>query len=128
MGGNFVTKQRALVDFKFPELDNNKKITWICHVDERTDPTKAMYDIIIGMDQMMELGLFINTDSKEMCWKDRTAPLARRGNYQTRERLEKAYHMVINDSVLEAEKRQARILDADYSQVDTEEIECSARP
>ena len=52
MGGVFVTKQKALIDFKFPELDSNKKISWICHVDDKTSRTEALYDMILGMDIM----------------------------------------------------------------------------
>ena len=57
MGGNFVTKRRCLVDFKFPELSTQKKVTWIMHVNEKTDSTHSLYDMIIGMDLMTELGI-----------------------------------------------------------------------
>ena len=118
MGGKFVTKRKALVDFKFPELDHNKKITWICHVDETSKPEQALCDVIIGMDLMTELGMHVNTHTKEIVWGERTAPLVRRGECQSKERLHVACHMAVNPTVMEAEARQACILDADCSKAD----------
>ena len=121
MGGKFETKQKALVDFKFPELNHNKKVTWISHVDATTDPDKAIYDMIIGMDLMTETGIFIDTENKEVWWKGVTVPLSRRGELQNRRTVNTLYHMAVNPAVKEAEDRQARILDADYSKVDIDE-------
>ena len=121
MGGSFTTKQKALLDFKFPELDNNKTVTWICHVDTTTDPSKALYDIIIGMDLMTEIGIYINTATREVVWGENTTPLMQRGQFQDKEMVNTIYQLSINPSVMEAEQRQARILDADYSKVDLEE-------
>ena len=117
MGGTFTTKQKALVDFKFPELDNNKTVTWICHVDDATNPENTLYDMIIGMDSMVELGIHIDTETKRVCWKENSTPLANRGTYQDAATINTLYHMTVNENVMEAEARQARILDADYSKV-----------
>ena len=70
MGGEFVTKQMALIDFKFPELNHNDKVTWITHVDHKTNKDDALYDMIIGMDLMTEIGIYINTATKEVCGKE----------------------------------------------------------
>ena len=121
MGGQFITKRKALIDFKFPELDNNKKITWICHVDERTSPDDALYDIIIGMDLMTELGIYINTETKEIQWKGLSTPLVSRGTLQEPSVMNSIYHMAVNETVAEAEERQGRILDANYDKIDIEE-------
>ena len=120
MGGNFVTKQKALVDFKFPELHHNRTVTWICHVDDKTDHNTALYDFIIGMDLMTELGIYVKTDTKEVCWDGASTPLVQRGDYQSRENLHAAYIYAaeVKETVLQAEERQTRILDADYSKVD----------
>ena len=72
MGGTFITRQKALVDFKFPKLKN--MVTWICHVYATTDPNKAMYDLIIGMDLMTELGIVVNTAKREVQWENHTTP------------------------------------------------------
>ena len=61
LGGRFTTKQKALVDFGFPELDPGKKVTWICHVDGQTDRDTASHDMILGLDLLTEIGLCVNT-------------------------------------------------------------------
>ena len=38
MGGIFVTKRKALLEFKLPEVSTNKHIKWICHVDDTDKP------------------------------------------------------------------------------------------
>ena len=118
LGGQFKTKQRALVDFSFPELDPGKKVTWICHVDATHDRENALYDMIIGMDLMTEIGLYINTENKTIYWGGHTAPLKERGALQNDVILDGIYAMSVNPVLQEAEERQARILDADYSKVD----------
>jgi hypothetical protein len=47
LGGRFATTSTANVRFQFPELDNTKMITWPCHVDDKTKPTEASYDMIL---------------------------------------------------------------------------------
>ena len=91
MGGNFVTNRKALVDFKFPELSDSKKVTWICHVDGSTPKDKAMYDIIIGMDLMTEIGIVVDTDAKEIRWEGHTTPLKLEGHIQDDERRNMVY-------------------------------------
>ena len=48
LGGKFFTKKKALLDIWFPELDTTKVVTWIAHVDEITDKTKANYGMIMA--------------------------------------------------------------------------------
>ena len=122
MGGNFVTKRRCLVDFKFPELSTQKKVTWIMHVDKKTEASKSLYDMIIGMDLMTELGIYIDTESKVIRWDGNETPLANRGALTNSDTLNHIYNLSTEEPVLqEAEERQRRIMDADYSAVDIEE-------
>ena len=102
MGEKFTTKQKALLDFKFPELDPGKNITWICHVDATTPQDKALYDIIIGMDLLTELGLYVNTETKELYWEGHTAPLKQRGTLDNAETVNALYHLAVNPAILEA--------------------------
>jgi len=46
MGGNFTTKKKALLDFKFPELDNDSKVTWVLHVDGQKDFSGIDFSIL----------------------------------------------------------------------------------
>jgi hypothetical protein len=38
LGGNFETHHQAQIQFAFPELSDEKYITWITHVDQHTNP------------------------------------------------------------------------------------------
>jgi hypothetical protein len=35
LGGTFTTNYESLLDFKFPELDTSKVVTWQAHVDDK---------------------------------------------------------------------------------------------
>lgn len=118
-GGTFKTKKKALIDFKFPELNTDKKVTWICHVDETANRADALYDMIIGMDLMTAIGIYVDTDDKVIRWKDDFTPLGVMGALNEDDTLEAIYNLTQETPVLEAaEERQKRILDADYSAVD----------
>ena len=118
-GGIFKTKKKALVDFKFPELNVDKKVTWVCHVDETTNREQALYDMIIGMDLMTAIGIYVDTDEKVIRWGSDIAPLSMKGALDNENTLQHIYAMTQDSPILQqAEERQARIRDADYSAVD----------
>jgi hypothetical protein len=111
-------KRKALVEFKLPELSNSKKMTWLCHVDESSDKDQAIYDIILGMDTMTKIGLSVNTAEKCITWEQSSTPLKRQGAVQSHCIRHHTYALSVAAPVLqEAEERQSRILDADYSKV-----------
>jgi hypothetical protein len=122
LGGNFQTKRKVLIDMKFPELNPHKKVSWICHMDETTDPDTALYDIIIGMDMLCELGLTVDTETKTVRWEGNETPLCNRGALQDVKTLNAVYNLAQDASVIQqAEARHNRILDADYSKVDIDD-------
>ena len=73
------------------------------------------------MDLMTELGIFVNTETKEIQWKGMTTPLVNCGTLQNPGMVNHIYHMAVNTTVAEAEARQGRILDANYDKIDIEE-------
>jgi hypothetical protein len=79
LGGNFETHRQAQIQFAFPELSDKKYITWVTPVDQHTNPNKALYDMIIGMDCMCSLGIYINTEEKVITWEGNSIPLKKRG-------------------------------------------------
>jgi hypothetical protein len=83
VGGEFSTKRQALLDFSFPELAPNKKITWIMHVDDKTSREKALYDMIIGMNLMTEIGITVDTIDKVIRWEGNIVPLKTKTTLQT---------------------------------------------
>ena len=115
-------KTKALIDFKFPEFSENKTVTWICHVDDTTARDKSKYDMIIGMDCMTELGIYVNTDNKTICWDGDTIPLKEKGYIDSLPTLQLMYEGAIDNSDLkDLLTRQSKILDANYSAVDITE-------
>ena len=75
LGGNFQTKRKARVQFKFPELDTHKKCTWNVHVDETHKAGSMAYDIILGMDFMTTVGMYVDTAEKVVVWEERSNTL-----------------------------------------------------
>ena len=75
MGGVFMTKRKALLEFKLPEFSTNKTVEWVCHIDDTTPPDKAQYDIIIGTDLMNALGLDIQFSTKNISWEESVVPI-----------------------------------------------------
>ena len=51
---NITTNIKLNVYFTLPELIKMNVVTWKCHVDESA---KGRYDIILGQDVLIELGL-----------------------------------------------------------------------
>ena len=52
--GNITTGLKVTVGFTLPALSATYLVTWKCHVD---DSTKGRYDMILGHDLLVELGL-----------------------------------------------------------------------
>jgi predicted aspartyl protease len=73
LGGRFATTSTAR--FRFPELDNTKMITWPCLVDDETKPTEASYDMLLGLDLMVEVGIVINTATRMIYWNETSVSL-----------------------------------------------------
>ena len=123
IGGKFTTNRTALLEFKFPELSNNKTVTWICHVDDTTKSGDASYDMIIGMDLMTEIGITVDTNNKVIRWESSEIPLKQRGQLNDTFSINALYQQTQDTAaVKEAEERHTRILDADYSKVDLSEF------
>ena len=119
LGGTFTTKTESLIDFKFPESNQDKTITWPVHVDEKTQRKDTHYDMIIGMDVMSALGIVIDCAEKTINWDGHEIPMKTRKHLQDEEVLQQLYYLATTPEVLEeAKKRQTRVLDADYSQVE----------
>ena len=52
--GNITNNHKVKVDFAVPALTVTNVVTWKCHED---NCAKGMYDIILGQDIIIELGL-----------------------------------------------------------------------
>ena len=121
-GGVFTTRYQSLIDFKVPEFDNDKVVTWACNVDDKTPQENAQYDMIIGMDLMTEIGIVIDCEDKVIKWEGQEIPMKENHLLSLQEVLEMMYFAAGEpQGVLEAEDRHAKILDADYSKGNMDE-------
>ena len=75
LGGVFTTRSESLIDFKLPELHQNKTVTWTVHVDDKTKRTESSFDMIIGMDLMCQLGINIDCQEKTITWEGSKVPM-----------------------------------------------------
>jgi hypothetical protein len=119
LGGKFKTTNKAMIEFKLPELSISRKVTWLCHVDESSNKDQAQYDVILGMDIMTKIGLSVDTAEKCISWEHASTPLKQRGVIQNQYLRHHTYALSVAAPIIQvAKERQSRILDADYSKVD----------
>ena len=104
LGGNFQTKRKGLLEFKFPELTNNQTVTWVAHVDDTTKAKDSMYDMIIGMDLMTTIGIYVDTAEKRVMWGDYSTPLKQRGTMQNSSVMEAMYHLARGQKCLRRQR------------------------
>jgi hypothetical protein len=121
LGGTFTTNYESLLDFKFPELSTSKVVIWKAHVDDKTSSKEAAYDMIMGMDLATSIGISVDYEKKCIRWGGTEIPLKTRNMLNNEEILHMLYHAANEPDILkESEKRQNRILDADYRKVEVD--------
>jgi hypothetical protein len=121
LGGTFTTNYESLLDFKFPELSTSKVVTWQAHVDDKTSSKEAAYDMIMGVDLMTSIGITVDCEQRCVRWGGTAIPLKTRNTLSDKEILNMLYNAADEPDILqEAEKRQNRILDADYCKVEVD--------
>ena len=122
LSGSLVTEKSAKLKFKIPELSTSKTITWTCHVDETSDRDKVPYDMILGLDFLIEMGFLLDFETKTIKWGESRMEMLPFGTVTNKTKFEIQYQLSNEPTVLQkAEERQSRILDANYSKVDMEE-------
>jgi hypothetical protein len=121
LGGNFTTNYESLLDFKFPEIITIKVVTWQAHVDDKTSSKEAAYDIIMGMDLMISIGITVDCEQRCIRWGGTEIPPKTRNTLNDNDILHMLYYAANEPDILqEAEKRQHNILDADYRKVEVD--------
>jgi hypothetical protein len=121
LGGFFTTNYESLWGFKFPEISTIKVVTWQAHVDDKTSSKEAAYDMIMGMDLMTSIGIMVDCEKRCKRWGGTEIPLKTRATLNNDEILHVLYHASNTPAIMqEAEKRQNRILDADYRKVEVD--------
>ena len=114
--GKLVTEKLAVMHFKIPELSTSKEVNWNCHVDEVSERDKVPYDIILGINFLAEPGFILDFKNNTIKWGESQMEMLPKGMVTTRYHSDLLYQLSQESSILkQAEERQARILDADYS-------------
>jgi len=91
-------------------------------VDEISSYKEVPYDIILGLDLLAELEMILDFGKRTIKWGENEMEMLPQGTITNKQHLETIYQATQEPTVLqEAEERQSRILDADYSKVEMEE-------
>ena len=121
--GTFNTTRRVQVKLLLPEFNQNKIISWTCHVDDTTTATDSQYDMILGRDLLETLGIIINFNDHTMTWEEATIPMKEYGSIPTLQAAD-AYcdEIFMTDIENEITARMTRILDAKYEKADLAKV------
>lgn len=77
--GTFTTNKSCQVALSFPERHQDKHITWPMHVDTGQQLPNR-YDIILGRDAMVAIGMDLIFSKQEIQWQDTTIPMKTTAN------------------------------------------------
>ena len=118
--GTFKTNRKVKLNFILPEFHQNRDIRWNMYVDEE-DSKNTSYDMIIGRDLLLELGINFLFDQRLMLWDNATVAM-KPPNYlrkRSEEEFENEIQYMHDPDTTEIERIQ-RILDVKYAPADLE--------
>ena len=115
--------------FSLPEFSNSKLINWKFHL---TDNEDLGYDMVIGRDLMMSLGIDISFDKKKIIWEGTEIPMRDYQQLNKWKLSKKEFKMVIqtsNEPIVteEVTRRMVRILDSNYKKANLKEVVAGAK-
>jgi len=120
--GTFQTNRKCKVNFTLPAFHAKRQINWNCYVDE-TPNQEAHYDMIIGRDVLLDVGIDLIFSKKEMVWDNASVPMQSITNMTEdwATVLEKELMFAHDPETTDAERIQ-NIIDAKYTQADLPNI------
>lgn len=129
-GGEVSTEYVTNVNFNLTEFSESKIINWKFNVSENSNDLG--YDMIIGRDLMVELGLIINFKDKKVSWEGIDMPMRdfnqlRKLNLSRREMravIQASHEPIVTE---EATKRMIKILDSNYKKADLAQVAAGAK-
>ena len=117
--GNFITNERCNVILKFPAFFEQREVEWNVYVEPVVNPT-TRYDLIIGRDLMMEVGIDLLFSKEKISWDGAEVAMQHPAFFEDPkwvDLLEKELMFVHDPLTTEADRIQA-ILDAKYTKAD----------
>ena len=131
-GGHFTSNSTANVAFRLVEFNKNKDflINYKFQVDEVNKSKDSRYDMIIGNDILHDLGIDLMFSEERIWWGNPhnpfdydSIPMKTLGTFSDNETCSMIYDLHTTSPILQQEEdRHRRILDADYSKVDIDQI------
>ena len=110
--GSFRTNGKVVVEWSLPEFHVRCRIKWECH------PSRHMgYDMIIGIDVLLALGIKLDFKTRISMWDHTEIPM-RPKHYMP----EQAFHVQDPDSIASDMDRIKKILDAKYEATDLNQV------
>ena len=122
-GGEFTSKATATVGFRLPEFTGSRVVRQEFQIDTTQRPADTHYDVILGNDVLFDLGVDIKFSTHTVKWEGEAIPLKAHGMLSDPDTVNILYNLYADSPILkESEHRQAKILDADYSKVDIDQM------
>ena len=116
-GGTFSTNSKGALEFKLPEFSTSKKIMWQDFIIDNGELDKLGYDMIVGRDLMLALGMIIDFKYQVTRWDNIGIPMNRK--ITNKKELNAFFEKSMESTVVkEATNRVTRIIDATYERVD----------
>ena len=112
-GGAMSTTRQCQATFTIPELHDNRLIAWDVHVTQDL----GAYDMIIGRDILLDLGIDIKFSDQSIEWDGNSIPM--RDNDLSEE---EAYYVSDTDVIEDSNRRMKEILDAKYEAADLNKV------
>ena len=131
--GVYYTTHDVKVPFCMPELYESKIINHRFHVDNDEGELGIGYDIIIGRDMMLQLGLTANFKRRVLQWDGATVNMKESRNLLgqsdlTKREMRKVVLQTAEPaSTWEVTGRMVKILDSTYAKADLEQVVANAR-
>ena len=132
VAGMYFTTHDVKVPFCMPEFSSRKISNHQFHVDNDEDESGIGYDMIIGCDLMVKLGLTADFKHQVLQWDGATLHMKEPINLLVQSNLTKRkmrkvlMHTTEPASTREATERILKILDSTYSKVDLEQVVSNA--
>ena len=120
--GNLQTNEKCKIVFSLPEFHPGREIEWDAYVDP-TSSLNSRYDMIIGRDLLMELGIDILFSEGMIKWDNATAPMRSISSIEEEniDALEEEILFAQEPDTIGADRIQ-EIIDQKYTEADLPEV------
>ena len=128
-GGSFHTDGEAVINFSLTEFSESKVIKWNFNIAR--DSEELGYDMVIGRDLLMALGINLRFKDLTIEWEDTKIPMKDFQRLMSMKLTQKELRAVISNTnepiaTQEATERMIKILDSNYKKANLPEVVAGA--